>query len=350
MTTRPYNFSAGPAMLPEAVLLEAQAEFLDWQGRGVSVMEVGHRSVPFQAVMHEAEASLRELLAIPDHYHVLFLGGSARTQFAMIPMNLLAPSARAAYWISGVWSSMAYTEACRLKEAYCVDTTMDVDAPVLHPDTAYLYYTPNETVNGIRFPFVPHSGAVPLVADMTSCLLSEPICISDYGLIFAGAQKNIAPAGLTVVIVRSDLLDVTPSPTIPLMMDYRIHVKHASCYATPPTFNCYMAGKMFAWIKTQGGVEALYQRNCQKAARLYQFIDESPFYQCPIDVKARSIMNVCFHLTDSTREDDFVQQAEQQGLYGLRGHKMVGGLRASLYNAMPLSGVDTLIAFMEAFS
>jgi len=356
--TRAYNFSAGPATLPESILLEARAELLNWHGLGLSVMEISHRSAPFQAVMEDAEASLRSLLAIPDHYHVLFLGGAARTQFAMIPMNLLSPASQAAYLISGCWSSMAYKEACRLKKAYCVGsseasdftTLPDYHADALHPDTSYLYYTPNETINGVRFPYVPACGSVPLIADMTSCLLSEPINVTDYGLIFAGAQKNIAPAGLTVVIVRADLLENAADPVISTMLDYRTHTASHSSYATPPTFNCYMAGKMFHWIKTQGGVDALYQKNCAKAAKLYQFIDQSSFYHCSVATDARSIVNVCFTLSQPDRTDEFIRQALRRGLYGLKGHALVGGLRASLYNAMPMAGVDALISFMDEFS
>lgn len=345
-------------MLPEAVLREAQAELLDWKGLGLSVMEISHRSDRFQAMMNEAEASLRLLLNISDLYHVLFLGGAARTHFSMIPMNILGPEARAAYLVSGLWSSLAFDEACRLKHAYRVGNATSIHATTLpdyhpdelHADTTYLYYTPNETINGLRFSSVPKSGTVPLVADMTSCLLSEPIAVSDYGLIFAGAQKNIGPAGLTVVIIRRDLLEGQPEPEIPTMFDYRAQVAYGSLYATQPMFNCYMANKMFDWIKAEGGVEVLYQQNRQKAAKLYQFIDDSPFYHCPIDRNARSLVNVCFTLTDPQREEAFIGQSEKQGLYGLRGHRAVGGLRASIYNAMPMAGVDALIAFMDEFS
>lgn len=344
-------------MLPESLLLEAQAELLDWNGLGVSILESGHRSPPFQAVMEDAEATLRALLAIPDHYRVLFLGGAARTQFSMIPLNLLGPSDKAGYWVSGLWSSMAYEEASYLKNAYCLSssaqshftTLPQFDLQSVNPDTTYLYYTPNETVNGVRFPTVPRTGATPLVADMTSCLLTEPINVTDYGLIFAGAQKNIAPAGLTLVIVRADLLDKSPDPVIPTMMDYRVHASNGSLYATPPTFNCYMAGKMFHWIKAQGGIDVLYQRNCQKAAVLYDFIDASSFYNAPVTAGARSIVNVCFALTRPELEDEFCRQAQECGLLGLKGHRAVGGLRASLYNAMPLAGVEALIQFMLKF-
>ena len=345
-------------MLPESVLLQAQTELLNWQGLGMSVMEVGHRTPEYGVLMEQLEADLRELLFIPEGYHVLFLGGAARTQFAMVPMNLLGPNQQAGYLISGIWSLQAFDEACKLKRAYCVASTEDtgfIDVPArtswqLQDNTTYLYYTPNETVNGVRFNETPQCGAIPLVADMTSCLLSEPINVADFGLIFAGAQKNIAQAGLTIVIVRADLLESSPDPSIATMMDYRTQATHKSLYATPPTFNCYIAGKMMKWIKAQGGVEALYQINCEKAAALYQYIDTSSFYQCLGKEKARSLMNVCFSLRRKELEGEFLKRANQCGLYGLQGHRSVGGLRASLYNAMPMRGVLSLIAFMHDFS
>lgn len=355
---RPYNFGAGPAALPESVLLEAQAELLNWQGRGLSIMEVGHRTAEFQQLMHDAEADLRALLAIPENYHVLFLGGAARTQFAMVPMNFIPPGQQAGYLISGIWSALACDEGRKLKSAYCIassgndgfkQTPDSVDWQI-HDNTAYVYYTPNETVNGVRFADVPIVSEIPLIADMTSCLLSEPIDVSKFGLIFAGAQKNIAPAGLTVVIVRKDLLNLNHETPIPTMLDYRTHVMNKSLYATPPVFNCYMAAKMFKWLKAQGGVEALYQINCDKAARLYHYIDSSSFYQCPVEPHSRSLMNVCFSLVKPELEDAFLTQANNRGLHALKGHRMVGGLRASLYNAMPMAGVDALIAFMQDFA
>ena len=356
MKQRPYNFGAGPAALPDAVLLKAQAELLDWQGSGMSILESGHRSPEFQNLMQEAEADLRELLAIPENYHVLFLGGATRTQFSMVPMNLLRPNQQAGYLISGVWSALAYEEGRKLNSAYCIASSgqQSKQAPdpahwQIRKNTAYIYYTPNETINGVRFADVPHIGDIPLIADMTSCLLSEPVDISKFGLIFAGAQKNIAPAGLTVVIIRSDLLASPRDASIPTTLDYKTHVAHKSLYATPPVFNCYMAALMFKWIKAQGGVNALHQINHKKSAKLYQFIDNSPHYQCLVDDRSRSLMNVCFSLTKSEREDEFLTQASQHGLHALKGHRLVGGLRASLYNAMPEEGVDALIAFMENF-
>ncbi|WP_133127447.1 3-phosphoserine/phosphohydroxythreonine transaminase [Legionella nagasakiensis] len=358
MKTRAYNFGAGPAMLPESVLLEVKSELMNWQGSGMSVLEIGHRSDEFKALLDEAEADLRELIAIPEHYHVLFLGGAARTQFAMIPMNLLPPGQQAGYLISGFWSSLAFTEATKLANAYCVASSektgfVSVPEPInwqIQQNTAYLYFTLNETINGVHFSSPPSVANIPLVADMTSCLLSEPLNVTDYGLIFAGAQKNIAPAGLTIVIIREDLLAKSANRPLPTMMDYRTHVAYHSVYATPPVFNCYLAGKMFKWIKTQGGVEQLHHQNCQKADRLYQYIDESSFYHCHVEKRARSIVNICFSITTQQLEAEFVRAAAQRGLLSLAGHRMAGGLRASLYNAMPMAGVESLIAFMQEFS
>ncbi len=356
--TRGYNFGAGPAMLPESILREAQAELLDWHGLDMSILEVGHRTAQFTQLMADAEADLRELLLIPDDYHVLFLTGAARTQFAMVPMNLLHPPQQGGYLVSGVWSALAYQEAARLSSAYCVASSASsdfyelpvFDASALRDETSYVYYTPNETINGIRFPTQPEVFDRPLVADMTSCLLSEPLRVTDFGLIFAGSQKNIAPAGLTIVIVRADLLEVPPASCLPTMFDYRTHVAERSLYATPATFQCYFAAKMFQWIKTQGGVDALYQLNCQKSAKLYAYIDSSSCYHAPVTPSARSLMNVCFTLSDQRREGEFLRRAHDCRLYALQGHRLVGGFRASLYNAMPLSGVDALIAFMQDFA
>ena len=358
MTSRPYNFGAGPATLPESILIEAQAELLNWHGQGMSILEIGHRTPAFQALMQEAEMDLRDLLAIPDSYDVLFLGGAARTQFAMVPMNLITSGQTAGYLVSGVWSGLAYDEACKLKSAYCLrnaDTSAyrqspDINDLSIRDNTSYVYYTPNETINGVRYSSVPKTGSVPLIADMTSCLLSEPIDVSDYGLIFAGAQKNIAPAGLTVVIIRSSLLTAISETAIPTMLDYRTHSQQHSLYATPPMFNCYLAAKMFKWVKAQGGVSLLHQINRKKAEKLYNYIDSSTAYQCLVEKESRSLMNVCFSLNQPEREDVFLIEAARAGLYALKGHRLVGGLRASLYNAMPMSGVDALIAFMQDFS
>ncbi|MDF1828114.1 MAG: 3-phosphoserine/phosphohydroxythreonine transaminase [Legionellaceae bacterium] len=342
-----YYFGAGPAALPESILREVQAALLDWHDTGLSILEIGHRSPSFMALLQQAEHDLRELLNIPQNYHVLFLGGAARAQFSMIPQNLLSASAdQAAYIVSGVWSSMAFDEAKRFGTAYALEL-----GDTCQPKTAYVYYTPNETVDGVQISAIPDTGDVPLVADMTSCLLSEVIDVRRFGLIFAGAQKNIGPAGLTIVIVRDDLLAIQPKSTVPTMLDYRVHAKHHSLYATPPVFQCYMAANMFAWIKSQGGVRVLEDINIAKSAKLYAYIDASSDYHAMVDdVALRSRMNVCFRLADRTREADFLAAAEACRLRGLKGHRLKGGMRASLYNAMPMEGVDALIAFMDDFS
>ncbi|CEG61104.1 3-phosphoserine/phosphohydroxythreonine transaminase [Legionella micdadei] len=356
--SRGYNFGAGPAMLPESILKEVQEELLDWHNLGMSVMEIGHRTPEFTALMEQTEHELRALLMIPDSYHVLFLSGAARTQFGMIPLNFLAPTEQAGYLVTGLWSYMAYQEACRLRQAYCVATGEKngfisipaLDEWQLREDTRYLYFTPNETVNGVRFREIPKIHDTPLVADMTSCLLSEPINVEDYGLIFAGAQKNIAIAGLTIIIVSDEFLGTIKNTELPTMLDYRTFSSTKSAYATPPTFNCYLAHKMFQWIKKQGGVEALYRVNCQKASKLYDYIDSSHFYKCTIAKEARSLVNVCFTLKDPKLENTFIESAKSRGLLALKGHRSVGGLRASLYNAMPIEGVDRLIEFMDDFT
>ncbi|WP_058524029.1 3-phosphoserine/phosphohydroxythreonine transaminase [Legionella birminghamensis] len=355
--SRGYNFGAGPAMLPEAILTEVQAELLDWNNTGMSVMEIGHRTKEFTQIMEEAETLLRELLAIPDHYHVLFIAGAARTQFGMIPLNFLSGDRKAGYLQTGIWSEMAYEEACRLSNAYSV-CQADKDYTAIPgrsgweilPDTSYLYYTPNETVNGLRFAELPKFNDIHLIADMTSCLLSEPININDYGMIFAGAQKNIANAGLTLVIVRDDLIQQINSLTIPTMLDYRTFTSTRSMYATPPTFNCYLALKMFQWIKGQGGVGALHQLNCMKSQLLYDFIDSSDFYYCKIKKENRSLLNVCFNLAASHLENEFLAAAKNDDLLALAGHRTVGGLRASMYNSMPVAAVEKLIDFMARFA
>lgn len=354
MKHRVYNFTAGPATLPEPVLRDAQNELLNWKGMGMSVMEIGHRTPAFRDLLDHAESTLRALLGIPANYHVLFLGGAARTQFAMIPLNFLGEQQKAGYLISGVWSQMAFDEAVRLKNAYCAGTSKSSEFTTLpqysvSSQTRYVYYTPNETVNGVQFSSIPQVNELPLVADMTSCLLTEPIDVSNFSLIFAGAQKNIAPAGLTVVIIQDEFMQQITSSKIPTMLDYRVHAKHHSLYATPPTFNCYMADKMFTWIRAQGGIEALYKVNCQKAEKLYEYIDHSKLFKANVDKKARSKVNVCFTMTKPELEEAFCIQAEASGLYGLKGHRLVGGLRASLYNAMPIEGVNALIEFMHQF-
>jgi phosphoserine aminotransferase len=346
MARQGYYFGAGPAALPDVILREAQAEFLDWRGLGLSVLEIGHRTEEFTTLLFDAEADLRDLLDIPANYHVLFLGGAARTQFSMVPMNLLAPGKQAGYLISGLWSRLAYEEAKRLGTAYVIPSETILQ---YEENTAYVYYTPNETVDGVYYSDIPDVGNIPLIADMTSCLLTEPVDVRQFGLIFAGAQKNIAPAGLTLVIVRDDLLKICPKQVVPTMLDYRVHAAHRSLYATPPVFQCDMAARMLRWIKAQGGLQVLYQLGCEKAAKLYAYIDASSEYVCSIKPNLRSRINVCFTLKDETQELGFLRAAERRNLRGLKGHRLRGGLRASLYNAMPMAGVDALIGLMDDF-
>lgn len=345
--SRGYNFGAGPSMLPESILRDAQEELLDWQHLGMSVLEIGHRSLPFTNLMQETQRLLRELLAIPDNYHVLFLSGVARAQFAMIPMNFLAEGEEAGYLVSGIWSNLAYEEAARLKKAYSIANT---EEKLVKPKSRYFYYTPNETINGIRIEKPSQLSGAPLIADMTSCLLTEPINVADYGMIFAGAQKNIANAGLTLVILSDELLASISNEKIPTMFDYRTHSRTNSTYATLPTFNCYLAYKMFCWVKEQGGVEALYKLNCQKAELLYDCIDNSNIYHSHLSKEVRSLVNICFTLTDSKLEELFLENAKERNLLALKGHRSVGGLRASIYNAMPLEGVEQLVEFMNDFA
>jgi phosphoserine aminotransferase len=356
--TRVYNFGAGPAMLPESLLEEVQGELLDWQQSGMSILEIGHRTSAFTRLMEETEESLRELLDIPSDYHVLFLTSVARMQFAMIPMNFLEAGEEAGYLITGLWSSLAYQEAQKLKQAYCLSNAeangfsrvAAADEWELKEKTRYFYYTPNETVNGLRFPKFPALSKTPLIADMTSCLLTEPLNIRNYALIFAGAQKNIANAGLTIVIASDEFINSIRNENLPTLLDYRTYSKTRSTYATLPTFNCYLAGKMFQWIKQQGGVEHLFKQNCQKSALLYDCIDRSSFYHGQVDKAYRSLVNVCFRLEDPSLEDRFLEAAQARGLYSLKGHRAVGGLRASIYNAMPLAGVESLVEFMNDFA
>jgi phosphoserine aminotransferase len=355
---RAYNFGAGPAMLPEEILQQAQADLWNWNDQNMSILEIGHRTPIFMELMEETNHTLRRLLKIPDNYEVLFISGPARMQFSMIPLNLISKKTQAGYLISGIWSATAFEEATKVSRAYCIassEATQFKDIPDysfsdFKENTDYLYYTTNETVNGVRFPGLPVAQGIPLVSDMTSSILTEPINVNDYGLIFAGAQKNIANAGLTIVIIRKDFLSLIDKSTLPTIMDYETFAKHKSLYATPPTFNCYLALKMFQWVEEKGGVDALYQANMEKARILYDFIDNSSFYYCSVQQRARSIVNICFNTKDKNMDDLFVAKAAENGLLALKGHNKVGGLRASLYNAMPIEGVKKLIQFMEKFS
>lgn len=354
--SRVYNFSAGPAVLPVEVLEQAREEMLDWNGSGMSVMEMSHRGKEFISIAEQAEADLRELLAIPENYKVLFLQGGATSQFAMVPMNLLRGKSGADYINTGAWSKKAIKEAgsyCKVNVAGSSEasnfTTVPVqDALKLDADAAYVHYTPNETIGGVEFPYVPETGDVPLVADFSSTLLSRPIDVTRYGVIYAGAQKNIGPAGLTVVIVREDLIGETLAGT-PSMFDYKNHADNGSMSNTPPTYAWYLAGLVFQWLKRNGGLSAMAERNRRKAEKLYSVIDASDFYANPVDPACRSWMNVPFILPDPALDADFLAQAKAAGLVALKGHRSVGGMRASIYNAMPEEGVDKLIELMAEF-
>jgi phosphoserine aminotransferase len=355
--TRVYNFSAGPAMLPQEVLEQAQAEMLDWQGSGMSVMEMSHRGKEFMSIAEKAEADLREVMAIPANYKVLFLQGGASSQFAMVPLNLLRGKGQADYFRTGSWSKKAIAEAKRYCDVNVVAdsesegkfTSVPAAADVsFNSNAAYVHYTPNETIEGVEFPYVPDTGDVPLVADMSSTILSRPIDVSQFDLIYAGAQKNIGPAGLTLVIVREDLIGHAQDGT-PSMFDYAIHAKGDSMYNTPPTYAWYLAGLVFAWLKDKGGLSAMAEINERKAAKLYAAIDGSDFYQNPVAKDCRSVMNVPFTLADAELDSVFLAAAKEANLVTLKGHRSVGGMRASIYNAMPEAGVDALIEFMADF-
>ncbi|MFO1373534.1 MAG: 3-phosphoserine/phosphohydroxythreonine transaminase [Agitococcus sp.] len=355
---RAYNFCAGPAALPEAVLKQAQAELVDYQGKGLSVMEMSHRSADYVAIAEQAEQDLRDLLNIPSNYKVLFLQGGASQQFAMIPMNLLRGKTSADYVNTGMWSDKAIKEAkkfCQVNvvasdEANNFRAVPAFDSWQRHADAAYLHYTPNETIHGVQFDFIPEVGDVPLVADYSSIILAEPLDVSKFGLIYAGAQKNIGPAGLVVVIVREDLLGQTIKGT-PTMLDYKIHADNGSMYNTPSTYAWYLSGLVFKWLKTQGGLEKIAEINRRKATKLYAAIDGSGgFYANPVAIANRSMMNVPFTLADSSLDKAFLKEAEANQLLNLAGHRSVGGMRASIYNAVPEEGIDTLVSFMQDFA
>jgi phosphoserine aminotransferase len=354
---RVFNFSPGPAMLPEPVLRRAQAELLDWKGSGMSVMEVSHRGTDFIEFAAQSERSLRELLRVPDNYKVLFLQGGATLQFAAVPLNLTPAGAVADYIVTGNWGEKAVQEAERYvrvnvaatSKASKFTTVPDPSTWQLSSSAAYLHYTPNETVFGVEFHKVPEVSDAPLVADMSSTILSRPIDVSRFGVIYAGAQKNIGPAGLAIVIVREDLLGRARRET-PGVIDYKTMAENDSMWNTPSTLSWYFAGLVFDWLKEQGGVEAMGKINERKAAKLYAAIDSSGYYKNPVDKAYRSWMNIPFTLPDPALDKTFLQEAKAAGLTNLKGHRVVGGMRASLYNAMPEAGVDALIAFMADFA
>jgi phosphoserine aminotransferase len=351
-----YNFSAGPAVLPKAVLQQVQQELVDWHGCGMSVMEMSHRGKEFMGIAAEAEADLRALMGIPANYKVLFLQGGASAQFAMVPMNLLRGKTSADYLNTGEWSKKAIKEAKKFGSVNVVASSEDRNfsyAPAqnqwkLDPNAAYVHYTPNETIGGVEMFWTPETGSVPLVADMSSTILSRPIDVSKFGLIYAGAQKNIGPAGLTIVIVREDLLGQTVAGT-PTMFDYKTHADNDSMYNTPPTFAMYVAGLVFKLLAAQGGLAAMEKLNREKANLLYDALDATDFYNSPVAKDNRSLMNVPFTLKDAALDEAFLKGAKERGLLQLKGHRSVGGMRASIYNAMPKTGVQALVDYMREF-
>lgn len=354
--SRVYNFSAGPAVLPEEVLKEAADEMLDYRGTGMSVMEMSHRSKAFAGIIQEAEADLRELMHIPDNYKVLFLQGGASQQFAMIPMNLMKNRV-ADYIVTGQWAKKACQEAQKYgkvnKIASSEDKTFSYipdcsDLPV-SPDADYVYICENNTIYGTKFKTLPNTKGKTLVADVSSCFLSEPVDVTKYGLIYGGVQKNIGPAGVVIAIIREDLITDDVLPGTPTMLKYKTHADAGSLYNTPPAYGIYICGKVFKWLKVQGGLEAMKERNEKKAALLYDFLDQSSLFKGTVRKEDRSLMNVPFVTGDEKLDAKFVEEAKKAGLENLKGHRTVGGMRASIYNAMPYEGVQALVDFMAQF-
>lgn len=357
---RVFNFSAGPATLPEAVLKQAADEMLDWHASGQSVMEMSHRGKEYMSIHAQAEADLRELLAIPANYKVLFLQGGATLQFEMIPINLLRGKAAADYINTGEWAKKAIKEAKPFCQVNVIASSEDRNfsyAPAqstwkLSKGAAYVHYTANETIGGVEYHWVPDLGKlvgdVPLVCDMSSNILSKPVDVSKYGLIYAGAQKNIGPAGLTIVIVRDDLIGKAV-PTPPTMLDYKTHADNDSMFNTPPTYGIYIAGLVFQLLKKQGGLAAMEKKNIEKSQLLYDYLDQSSFFKNPVRKEDRSRMNVPFTLKDEALDEEFLKGAKARGMLQLKGHRSVGGMRASIYNAMPIEGVRALVDYMREF-
>jgi len=353
---RVYNFSAGPAVLPESVLKEAAAEMLDYNGTGMSVMEMSHRSKAYDEIIKTAEADLRDLMNIPDNYKVLFLQGGASQQFAMIPMNLMKNKV-ADYIVTGQWAKKAYQEAQKYGKANKIATSEDKtfsyipdcsDLPISE-DADYVYICENNTIYGTKFKELPNTKGKLLVSDVSSCFLSEPVDVSKYGVIYGGVQKNIGPAGVVIVIIREDLITEDVLPGTPTMLQYKIHADADSLYNTPPAYGIYICGKVFKWIKEMGGLEAMKEHNEKKAKILYDFLDESKMFKGTVVKEDRSLMNVPFVTGDAELDAKFVKAAEAAGFKNLKGHRSVGGMRASIYNAMPIEGVEALVAFMKKF-
>lgn len=357
MMNKVFNFSAGPATMPVEVMQQAQAEFLNWHNIGASVAEISHRGQIYMDLTKEIEKDLRELLAIPNNYHVLFLPGGSRTQFSAVPMNLREDKP-VAYVQTGYWGKVAAIEAARYGNVKIIANSESyhyTQIPAQNTwddfsDCAYLHYVDNETIHGVEFDFIPDAKNIPLICDMSSNLLSRPFDLNKFGLIYACSQKNIAIAGITIVIIRDDLLQRKPHPALPSIMNYALQVNNHSMLNTPPTFAWYFAGLVFQWLKRQGGLASIAQKNTEKAEKMYAYLDSQNFYTNNVDKKNRSRMNVVFHLPSPELDDAFVKKATDNHLIGLKGHKISGGIRASIYNAMPMEGVERLIDFMNSFS
>lgn len=354
--SRVYNFSAGPAVLPEEVLQEAADEMLDYKGTGMSVMEMSHRSKAYDTIIKEAEADLRDLMKIPDNYKVLFLQGGASQQFAMIPMNLMKHKV-ADYIVTGQWAKKAYQEAAKYGKANKIASSEDKtfsyipdcsDLPISE-DADYVYICENNTIYGTKFKELPNTKGKTLVADVSSCFLSEPVDVTKYGLLYGGVQKNIGPAGVVIVIIREDLITEDVLPGTPTMLQYKTHADAESLYNTPPAYGIYICGKVFKWLKKMGGLSVMQERNEKKAKILYDFLDESKLFRGTVEKKDRSLMNVPFVTGDADLDAKFVKEAKEAGFENLKGHRSVGGMRASIYNAMPTEGVEALVEFMKKF-
>ena len=355
---RVFNFSAGPSMLPLEVLEKAASELVCYGESGMSVMEMSHRSPDYEAIIKDAEVMLRKLMNIPDNYKVLFLQGGASTQFAAVPLNLIRRTGKADYAVSGQFSGKAFKEAQKLGyDVKCIATTKDdnfdhvpvITRDMIRPDAAYLHICFNNTIYGTKYPYIPDTGDIPLVADMSSCILSEPVDVSRFGVIYAGAQKNMAPAGLTLVIVREDLLGYAEEK-MPTMLEWKTMAENGSMYNTPPCYTIYMAKLVYEWLLSIGGLEEMKKRNQKKAALLYDSLDSQSYYIAPVKPESRSMMNVTFVTGNADLDKKFAAEAALAGLKNLKGHRSVGGMRASIYNAMPYEGVETLVAFMKKFA
>ena len=355
---RVYNFSAGPSMLPLEVLEKAASELVCYGESGMSVMEMSHRSPDYEAIINDAEKMLRELMNIPDNYTVLFLQGGASTQFAAVPLNLIKRTGKADYVVSGQFSGKAFKEAQKLGyDVKCIATTKEdnfdhiptVTKDMIRPDASYVHICFNNTIYGTKYSYIPDTGDIPLVADMSSCIISEPVDVSKFGVIYAGAQKNMAPAGLTLVIVREDLLDYAEEK-MPTMLEWKTMAENGSMYNTPPCYTIYMAKLVYEWILSIGGLDEMKKRNEDKAAILYSYLDNQNYYIAPVKEGSRSMMNVTFVTGDADLDKKFASEAAKAGLKNLKGHRSVGGMRASIYNAMPKAGVEKLVEFMKAFA